>query len=348
MRLLILLAVFLISSPSYAFLGFGEKKTAYEKELEERRKLEEKRQKELGLKQNLTKDRNIVSEEEENEPRTIKLKDYDEGDKQAKKEKARAKPEQEPEKISEIEKIRAELKANEEKALEFIFPSIGSDAEDISRENFFSQTEKEQLLELWRATLARNRTIQFIIKSLSANPDDFEKNNAIMQVLTRAMFVPFYAVSSIADNALISGGSAVGARVIGDVVDDHNKDRDRSREITRTDMMVLFMLTDEVAQRLRETYYSYKEEKIEKELIKFELNTARLDVDEAYETKDDSSIFFTRMVVRDLERRSRQNDLNFRNNRRTLVELAGNEAVSSVDILIDLEVEEILGKIIGV
>lgn len=355
MRFILLFCILTSLLPANAFLGFGKKKTAYEKEVEKRQELEAKHQAELEkkyedteLNQALTEEGQINSEEEEDESTVIKLKEYDERDEQTKEGKSRSKPKQDDKKISEIEKVRQELKANEEKALEFVFPSIDSEAEEISRENFFSSTEKEQLLELWRATLARNRTIQFIIKSLSANPDEFEKNNAVMQVLTRAMFVPFYAVSSIANNSLVSGGSAVGARVIGDVVNTHNEKRDRAREITRTDMMVLFMLTDEVAKRLRDTYYAYKEEKIEKELIKFELETARLDVEEAYDTKDDSSIFFTRMVVRDLERRTRQNDLSYRNNRRILTELAGMEAVDSVDILIDLEVEEILSKIIGV
>jgi hypothetical protein len=352
MRLFILVLVLLLATPSHAFFG---QKSAYEKEVKERKKIRVKREKELaerqankGLNQNLTLDGQVGLEEERNEQRTIKLEENDERDQHTKEKKSRTESKQNSEKVSEIEKIRQELKANEEKALNFVFPSIDSAAEEITRENFFSKTEKEQLLELWRATLARNRTIQFIIKALSANPDDYEKNNAVMQLLARAMFVPFYAVTAIADNALLAGGSAVGARVIGDVVGDHNEKRDRSREITRTDMMVLFMLTDEVAERLRNAYYAYKEAKIEKELIKFELETARLDLAEAYDREYDSSIFFTRMVVRDMERRTRENALNYRNNRRTLIELAGEDSVDSVDLLLDLEVEEILGNIIGV
>ena len=89
-------------------------------------------------------------------------------------------------KASDIEKLREELKFNEEKALDFIYPSVDTVEDQVTRENFFSQTEKEQLLELWRATLARNRTIQFIVKSLSSNPDEIEKNNAVMQVLSKA------------------------------------------------------------------------------------------------------------------------------------------------------------------
>lgn len=252
-------------------------------------------------------------------------------------------------KKSDLDLKREELKANEQEALDFIFPSIsGEELSTLSRDNFFSQTEKEQLLELWRATIARNRTIQFIIKSLSANPDEIEANNAVMQVLSRALFVPFYAVSAVANNSLVSGGSAVGARVIGDVVDSVNAKSDRTKEVTRTDMIVLFMLVDEVAERLRTAYYAYKEAKVQKELVQYELIPARMDAAEALEQDRDSSVFFTRMVVRDLERRLRQADLAHMTQRRTLVELAGDETVDSVDLLIQLEVEEMLSDIVGV
>lgn len=247
-----------------------------------------------------------------------------------------------------IEEARKQLKENEKKALDFVFPSIDTSKEELSRENFFSKTEKEQLLELWRATLARNRTIQFIIKSLSANPDDLEKNNAVMQALSKALFVPFYAIAAVSNNSLINSGTAVGARVIGDIVDAQTGAQDRSREITKTDLIVLFMLVDEVANRMRTSYYAYKEARIEKKLLEFELQAARIDAAEAFQKNQQSSIFFTRMVVRDIERKTRSNKLNFASNRRTLVELAGDEAVNSVDLLIDLETEEMMQDVLGI
>lgn len=246
---------------------------------------------------------------------------------------------------AELEKARQELKENEQKALDFIFPSIEDSSSDLSREEFFSKTEKEQLLELWRATLARNRTIQFIIKTLSTNPDSIEKNNAVMQALSQALFVPFYAVSAITSNNLITGGSMVGARVIGDVVDNVDQGRNRTQQVTKTDLIVLFMLVDEVAQRLRESYYNYKEAKIQKELLKYEMGPAQLDISEALENKEGPSIFFTKVALRDLERRLRQVNLSHMSNRRTLVELAGEEPVASVDLLIDLEVEEMMNDV---
>lgn len=247
-----------------------------------------------------------------------------------------------PQELSPIEKKRAELKANEERALNFIFASENPEQEEISSEKYFSQTEKEQLLELWRATIARNRTIQFIIKVLSTNPDDLEQNNAVMQVISRALFVPFYAVSAIAENSLVSGGSAVGARVIGDVVDAKNKNSARDQEITNTEIMVLFMLVDEVAQRLRSAYSDYKSLRVEKKFIDYELEGARIDAGEAMQLGYQESIFFTRMAVRDVERDLRANRLALQAARRDLIELSGEKAVDSVDLLIDMEAEKSL------
>jgi hypothetical protein len=113
-------------------------------------------------------------------------------------------------------------------------------------------------------------------------------------------------------------------------------------------MIVLFMLVDEVAERLRIAYYAYKEAKIQKELIKFELIPARMDASEAFENNFTESTFFTRMVVRDLERKLRETEIALNTNKRTLAELAGQETLDSVNVLIDLEVEEMLSDVLGV
>lgn len=247
--------------------------------------------------------------------------------------------------LTDIEKKRFELRANEQQALEFIFPSVPTKEEELAAEKFYTDTEKDQLLELWRATIARNRTIQFVVRALSTNPNDLDKNNAIMQSLSKALFVPFYAVASVTQNALISGGTLVGARVVGDVVDNTNQKSSRTRDITKTEIVVMFMLVDEVAQRLRDAYYGYKQAKIENSLTKYELIPARLDAAESLQRKADSSIFFTRLVVRDLERKLRQLDISHRSFRRVLVELAGEEAVDAVDVMIDVEVGELLNDI---
>ncbi len=381
------LILLIATNPAFAFMGIGKEKDVYQEELAKHRKtyqgIEGKKHKKeavlkepmgppqpaivapapaelespvINLNQELIKEGNqssyVESESSSTKKYLEKNKEQKSGAQLEKVDKKTGKSQDSKSSNKQskksIEEARKQLKENEKKALDFVFPSIDTSKEELSRENFFSKTEKEQLLELWRATLARNRTIQFIIKSLSANSDDLEKNNAVMQALSKALFVPFYAIAAVSNNSLINGGTAVGARVIGDIVDAQTGAQDRNREITKTDLIVLFMLVDEVANRMRTSYYAYKEARIEKKLLEFELQAARIDAAEAFQKNQQSSIFFTRMVVRDLERKTRSNKLNFASNRRTLVELAGDEAVNSVDLLIDLETEEMMQDVLGI
>lgn len=252
---------------------------------------------------------------------------------------------------SKEEKIalaREELKQNEEKAINFVFQDQDFKFNTITSEKFFSRNEKQQLLELWRATLVRNRTIQFIIRSLSTDPENFEKNNTVLQVLSQALFVPFYAISAIADNTLIQGGTSVGARVIGDVVNSKMEDADQTKQVNKTDVIVLFMLVDEVAERLRNAYYNYKDSKIESKLISHEVKLAELDHQKALTSENEATIFFTQTVLRSLERKLRENKLKFNSSQRKLIELSGEAAVNSVDLLIEMEINENLSDILGV
>lgn len=252
-------------------------------------------------------------------------------------------------KIDKFEAKRQEIQENQQQALDFIFPSLELEEDALQTgEEFFSQTEKEQLLELWRATIARNRTIQFIIKALSPSNDELKKNNVVVQSLSKAIFVPFYAMAAVTDNNLITGGTQVGARVIGDVVDDFNAGRSRTREITQTEMVVMFLLVDEVAERLREAYSEYKLVRIERDLLDLELKEAQFDAAEALEIEDNGSElarYFTRKVVRNIQQQLRRLSHLSRRKRSTLVELAGTEAVASVDILIDLESETLINDV---
>lgn len=261
-------------------------------------------------------------------------------------EDSEADKEVEDETMSLVEKRRKQIQSNQEKALNFIYANT-SDREDIDLEldNFFTQREKEQLLELWRATLLRNRTIQFILKSLSGDPKDVNAKNNVMQALTRAMFVPFYAIAAVTESTLVGGGSLLGARVLGDVVDQSNQDRSIDQQLTRTDMVVMFMLVDEVAERLRHSYYDYKDAKIKKALIEEEMKLAQFDLAEAMKIAPDSGlseqVLLARMIKSNLQREERLVNLDFRSSRRTLVELAGKQAVSNIDPMIDMEISEV-------
>jgi preprotein translocase subunit SecF len=91
MRLFIIVLSFLLALPSNAFI---KKKSAYEKELQEREKIRLKREKELSerpanksLNQSLTLEGKVGLEEERNESTTIKFEENDERDQQPKEKK---------------------------------------------------------------------------------------------------------------------------------------------------------------------------------------------------------------------------------------------------------------------
>ena len=247
--------------------------------------------------------------------------------------------------LSLLEAKRAELKKNEQSAFQFINASTEEQHVDLVTDEFFTHSEKEQLLELWRATLLRNRSIQFILKSLAADPKSVTAKNNIMQALTKAMFVPFYAVSAVADNTLITGGSLLGARVIGDVVDKNDKERAVDQQITRTDMVVMFMLVDEVAERLRQSYYQYKDTRIKRAFLDEDLQASGYDLTEALDVAPENGmseqVFLARMINNELQRQVRLLDLDYRSSRRMLIELAGQQAVANIDPMIDVEIREI-------
>jgi vacuolar-type H+-ATPase subunit F/Vma7 len=247
--------------------------------------------------------------------------------------------------LSLLEAKRAELKKNEQSAFQFINASTEEQHADLATDEFFTHSEKEQLLELWRATLLRNRSIQFILKSLAADPKSVTAKNNIMQALTKAMFVPFYAVSAVADNTLITGGSLLGARVIGDVVDKNDKERAVDQQITRTDMVVMFMLVDEVAERLRQSYYQYKDTRIKRAFLDEDLQASGYDLTEALDAAPENGmseqVFLARMINNELQRQVRLLDLDYRSSRRMLIELAGEQAVANIDPMIDVEIREV-------
>jgi hypothetical protein len=213
--------------------------------------------------------------------------------------------------------------------------------EEISAE--FEHGEKEQLLELWRATLLRNRTIQFIIKFLGTDPNAIEEKNKVMQSLTKALFVPFYTASALTRSSVIASGASLGARVIGDVVENHNQDKAVDRQLSRTDMVVMFMLVDEVAERVRTNFYSYKDAKVRLALINKDLETARADDATIFAVSDGGNLnrerILSQLIIRDLERKERVTKLDYMSSKRTLVELAGKEAVDNVEPLIDAEID---------
>jgi hypothetical protein len=107
----------------------------------------------------------------------------------------------EKENLSGLERKRKNLQKEEEEGLNFIQPSVALTTEEQQAiDEFFSRNEQEQLLNLWKATIERNKTIQFIIQKLTPANSPQEGNSLLSRTLGAAIFLPFYALHSFTNN----------------------------------------------------------------------------------------------------------------------------------------------------
>ena len=268
----------------------------------------------------ITPEINVTSEEASTEP--IKLKEN-----RANKNN-----------ISSLEQTRKELKKTEEEGFNFIQPSLAlTPEEQLAIDEFFSRNEQEQLLNLWKATIERNKTIQFIIQKLSPANSPQQANSVLAKTVGAAIFLPFYALQALTNNAGAYYGSQVGGRVLGSVVEGKMNKNQAQLQLSQTESIILFMMIDEVAERLRERYHSYKKLMVERILATSELEEAKQDVLDAQETASQSTQLFANIQRRSIEREIRNTDAQLRYQKNSLVELAGIEAVSEFDKQLKLE-----------
>ena len=242
------------------------------------------------------------------------------------------------ESLSELEIKRKDLQKEEEEGLNFIQPSVALTGEEQQAiDEFFSRNEQEQLLNLWKATIERNKTIQFIIQKLSPANSPQQANSLLSRTLGAAIFLPFYALQALTNNAGAYYGSQVGGRVLGSVIEGKMKKNQTEIQLSQTEAIILFMLTDEVAERLRQRYHAYKKLMVERVLATNELEEAKKDNLTAQDSGSAPAQVLADIQRRSIEREIRRLDAQLRSQKNSLIELAGPVAVGDLDKQLQLE-----------
>lgn len=246
----------------------------------------------------------------------------------------------------ELTKITKERKKNSEKtidAINFIQPSVTISGEEQERINSaLSRAEQEQLTILWRATLERNKTIHFIVQKLTPEGANQKKNQVLSQILNTAIFLPFYALQTVAPADTSQLASYIGAGLASDLINGKARKNSDRMQLSQTEMVIMFMMIDQVAERLREQYHAYKQEKIDAALASNEIEEARREAAASLQVSSQESQFLSQIRIRQIERELRRVSLRVRSNRIVLVDLSGPEAVNEVDKLIDKEIAAII------
>ena len=240
--------------------------------------------------------------------------------------------------LNELEIRRKELHKEEEEGLNFIQPSIQlTEEEQKAIGEFFSRNEQEQLLNLWKATIARNKTIQFIVQKLTPVNSPQVGNSLLSKTLGAAIFLPFYALQAFTNNAGALYGSQVGGRVLGSVLEGKMQKNQAQMQLSQTEAIILFVMIDEVAERLRQRYHAYKRLMVERSLATNELQETKKDNLDAQESNSPPAQVLAGIQKRSVEREIRKLDAEIRTQKNALVELAGPIAVSDLEKQLQLE-----------
>ncbi len=244
----------------------------------------------------------------------------------------------EKEDLSGLEDKRKSLQKAEEQGLNFIQPSLQlTTDEQKAIDDFFSRSEQEQLLNLWKATIERNKTIQFIVQKLTPADSPQAANSVLSKTIGAAIFLPFYALQAITNNAGAYYGSQVGGRVLGSVIEGKMNKNQTQLQLSQTETIILFMMVDEVAERLRQRYHDYKRLMVERTLATSELEEAKKDCLDASELKSPETEVLAHIQRRAIERDVRNIDAQMRFYKTSLAELAGPQAISELDEQLKIE-----------
>ena len=240
--------------------------------------------------------------------------------------------------LSELEVRRKELQKAEEEGLNFIQPSLALTSEEQKAiDEFFSRNEQEQLLNLWKATIERNKTIQFIVQKLTPANTPQQANSLLSKTIGAAIFLPFYALQAFTNNSGAYFGSQVGGRVLGSVLQGKMQKNQAQMQLSQTEAIILFMMIDEVAERLRQRYHAYKRLMVERALATNELEEAKKDNLDAQESNSQGVEILANIQRRSIEREVRKIDAQLRSQKNALIELAGPLAVNDLDEQLKLE-----------
>ncbi len=255
------------------------------------------------------------------------------------------KTEKEKEK-SELKKITDESKEQGKKNLDiinFIQPSVELNKDEQALIDYaLTRTEQEQLTILWRATLERNKTIRFIVQKLTPEDKNQKKNQVLSQILNTAIFLPFYALQTVAPTDISSLSSYVGAGLASDLINGKAKKNSDHMQLSQTEMVIMFMMIDQVAERVRQQYHLYKQERTDAALAYNELQEAKNEAAAALNLNTPESKFLSQIRIRQIERELKRINFRMRSSRIILTDLSGAEPVAEVDKLMDKEIATLI------
>lgn len=226
---------------------------------------------------------------------------------------------------------------------------VESDSEAANKQDAVSQLERAQLTDLWQATINRSPDIQFVVNRLQPSSDANHATASAMRFLSGALFGAMQAAPMMLGpgaSSLQYMGTGMGTSLMANVLGAADRKTQKKQQISQEQATMLYKIVRETADRLVEKYRAYKKTNIALDRAENDLRDLKLMVADGRIGQDPAKAIEMEYTLRKQQRDIDSIGDEIREKRQSLLDLAGGEAVSRLDMQITEE-KAMLHKLVG-
>ncbi len=211
-------------------------------------------------------------------------------------------------------------------------PLIETSEETDKKIDTIIDSERQELSQLWEATLTRSPDIQFVIQKLMpSNNNGTHATTILMRMLSTAMFGAMGAVTMMSPSIGTYAASSMGGSMVMNLLQLQEGKNAKKAKLSQTEAIMLYNMIRANADRLVDCFRNYKKNLVSLDRANADLNDLQAMVSDTRSNQDSSkqvdNEYTLRKAKRDIDSLSEE----VRRYRQSLVDLAGTEAVCKLD-----------------
>jgi hypothetical protein len=217
-----------------------------------------------------------------------------------------------------------------------------SEEEAQQKQDTISDAEKEQLSDLWNATINRSPDIQFVINKLQPHSDGAHATATALKLIGGALFNIVQVAPLMMPGGVNMGSYALssgGASILQGLMSEGNARAAKKQAISQEQATMLYKIVRDTAEKVVVEYRKYRQNRSEFQRATTDLEDLKSMVATASRTASPdvaiSMEYTIRKAQRDVEKIIDEAKLH----KQQLVDLAGAEAIARLDGQMDKEAE---------
>jgi len=219
-----------------------------------------------------------------------------------------------------------------------------SEGEQKKEAAFLDDTEKQQLSDLWEATLTRSPDIQFVVAKLQPTNSNAHLNTILSSMLSTAAYGGISAVMMMSPGMGTYAAGSAGSMLISNVLQINNAKNQKKQRLSQEEEMIMFNMVRQTADKLVAAYRDYKKRFVSLSRASSDLQDLQAMSADARAGQDASKQLEMDYVLRKQQRDIDEISDDVRRYRQTLLDLAGPDSVAKLDKQIIWEQTQIDGQ----